>query len=82
MAEIERHGEWLAGNGQLEARRRKRAGGEVEAIALTALRDRLGDLGGSEALDALAARVVAGELDPYAAADELVAAVTSATITP
>ena len=80
--EIERHGEWLAGNGQLEARRRKRAGGEVEAIALTALRDRLGDLGGSEALDALAARVVAGELDPYAAADELVAAVTAAGTSP
>jgi len=79
VTEIERHGEWLAGNGQLETRRRKRAGGEVEAIALTALRDRLGDLGGSEALDALAARVVAGELDPYAAADELVAAVTAAS---
>ena len=30
------------------------------------------DLRGSGTLDALAARVVAGELDPYAAADQLV----------
>ena len=75
--EIERHGAWLAANGQLAERRRKRAADEVEAIALTALRDRIGDLGGSDALAALAGRVVAGELDPYAAADELVLSVTA-----
>ena len=75
--EIERHGAWLAGNGQLEARRRRRAADEVEAIALTALRSRIGDLSGTDALAALAGRVVAGELDPYAAADELVASVTT-----
>jgi len=77
VEEVERHGAWLAGNGQLELRRRKRAADEVEAIALTALRARIGDLGGSDALAALAGRVVAGELDPYAAADELVASVTA-----
>ena len=75
--EVERHGAWLAGNGQLELRRRKRAADEVEAIALTTLRARIGDLGGSDALAALAGRVVAGELDPYGAADELVASVTA-----
>ncbi len=74
---IERHGAWLAGNGQLEARRRRRAADEVEAIALTALRERIGDLSGSESLARLAGRVVAGELDPYAAADELVSGLTS-----
>ena len=57
-----------------------RAADEVEAIALTALRERIGDLrgggGADSALTALAGRVVAGELDPYAAADELVASLT------
>ena len=75
--EIERHGAWLAANGQLAERRRKRAADEVEAIALTALRARIGDLSGTDALAALAGRVVAGELDPYAAADELVLSVTA-----
>ena len=74
---IEAHGAWLAVTGQLDERRRRRAADEVEAIALTALRERIGDLRGGDALDRLAARVVAGELDPYCAADELVAAVTS-----
>jgi len=74
---IEAHGAWLAATGQLDERRRRRAADEVEAIALTALRERIGDLRGGDALDRLAARVVAGELDPYCAADELVAAVTS-----
>ena len=73
---IERHGEWLAGNGQLALRRARRAADEVEAIALTVLRARIGDLRGGDALDLLAGRVVAGQLDPYAAADELVAALT------
>lgn len=74
--EIERHGAWLASSGQLEVRRRRRAADEVEAIALTTLRARIGDLSGTDALAVLAGRVVAGELDPYAAADELVASVT------
>ena len=50
---------------------------EVEAIAVAALRARIGDLHGSEALDTLAAAVVAGELDPYAAADQLVDTLTT-----
>ena len=75
--ELERHAAWLESSGQLTLRRRRRASDEVEAIALTALRARIGDLGGSDALAALAGRVVAGELDPYAAADELVESVTT-----
>jgi LAO/AO transport system kinase len=74
---IEQHGDWLRATGRLEERRRQRAADEVEAIALTVLRARMGDLRGGDALDRLAGRVVAGELDPYAAADELVAGVTA-----
>ena len=73
---IEKHGEWLAQTGRLELRRVARAADEVEAIALTVLRSRMGDLRGGDALAALASRVVAGTLDPYAAADELVASLT------
>jgi len=71
---VERHGQWLAGNGLLEVRRRKRAADEVEAIALTVLRERMGDLRGGDGLDRAAAAVVAGDLDAYTAADYLVAA--------
>lgn len=73
---IEAHRAWLTQTGKLDERRRARAAAEVEAIALTELRERIGDVHGSAALPALAARVVAGELDPYTAADELVAEVT------
>jgi LAO/AO transport system kinase len=67
------HQEGLARTGELDARRRARAASEVEAIAFGILRARIGDLRGDVRLDALAARVVGGELDPYAAADTLVA---------
>jgi LAO/AO transport system kinase len=77
VEEVERHGAWLAETGRLAERRQRRAADEVEAIALTALRARIGDLRGSESLGLLAGRVVAGELDPYAAADELVAGLTA-----
>ena len=77
VEQIERHGSWLVDNGQLEVRRRHRAADEVEAIALTILRERIGDLSGSESLALLAGRVVSGELDPYTAADELVSGLTA-----
>ncbi len=48
-----------------------------ETIAVTTLRERIGDLHGDRRLGALAERIVAGELDPYRAADELVAGLTS-----
>jgi LAO/AO transport system kinase len=66
---IEAHGAWLASSGELAQRRLQRACDEVEAIALTALRVDLR----SGALTDLAQRVVEGTLDPYAAADALVA---------
>ncbi|MEU1478536.1 methylmalonyl Co-A mutase-associated GTPase MeaB [Streptomyces sp. NPDC005760] len=73
---LEKHRAWMEEHGVLAARRRARAAHEVEAIALTALRARIGDLRGDRRLDALADRIVAGRLDPYRAADELVEGLT------
>jgi LAO/AO transport system kinase len=78
---IQEHREWMTAHGELDARRQRRAQAEVEAIALEQLRVRLGDLrrgsdssgGISASLSELAKRVVAGELDAYGAADELIA---------
>ncbi|MFF0559021.1 methylmalonyl Co-A mutase-associated GTPase MeaB [Streptomyces sp. NPDC020472] len=73
---LEKHRAWMEEGGVLAERRRSRAAREVETIAVTALRERIGDLRGDRRLDALAERIVAGGLDPYAAADELVASLT------
>ena len=73
VAAVDKHREWLAASGRLDGRRRARAADEIEAIAVTSLRERMGDLRGGSLLDELAGRVVAGELDPYAAADDLLA---------
>jgi LAO/AO transport system kinase len=70
---IEAHRTWMDAHGELTRRREARAAGEVEAIAMATLRGRIGDLHGSAALSTLATRVAAGELDPYAAADDLIA---------
>jgi LAO/AO transport system kinase len=76
VAAIEAHHAWLVEHGELAARRTRRAVGEIEAIAVQALRSRLADVHGGDALGGLAERVVAGELDPYAAADALITTVT------
>ncbi|MGH3697167.1 MAG: methylmalonyl Co-A mutase-associated GTPase MeaB [Pseudonocardiaceae bacterium] len=70
---IEEHRAWMSSHGELEARRQRRAEAEVEAIALAHLHGRLGDALRGSALPGLAKRVVAGELDVYRAADELIA---------
>ncbi|HET7736595.1 MAG TPA: methylmalonyl Co-A mutase-associated GTPase MeaB [Nocardioidaceae bacterium] len=70
-AAVDEHFAWLTSSGQLQQRRVRRARDEIEAIALTELRNRWGEVGARAELDALAARVVAGETDPYAAADAL-----------
>ena len=72
-AAIAQHRDWQAGNGQLAVRRAARAREEISAIALAELRLRTGGLPGESRLDELASRVTAGELDPFAAADELIA---------
>lgn len=73
---LEKHRAWMEEHGVLVERRRARAAREVETIAVTALRERIGDLHGDRRLGALAERIVSGDLDPYRAADELVAGLT------
>ncbi len=72
LAAVEEHRAWSFTSGEGDRRRRLRAAREIEAIAVGELRRRMGDVGGTEALDALATRVLTGGCDPYAAADELV----------
>ncbi|WP_336050233.1 methylmalonyl Co-A mutase-associated GTPase MeaB [Streptomyces sp. CA2R101] len=74
---LEKHRAWMEEHGVLAERRRSRAAHEVETIAVTALRERIGDLRGDRRLDALAERIVSGETDPYRAADELVEGLTN-----
>ena len=80
VRELDRHRSWLEESGELARRRTRRAREEIEAIAVAALRDRWENVSGALQsggdLDALAEAVVAGEKDPYAAADELVASST------
>ncbi|MCW2764171.1 MAG: transport system ATPase [Nocardioides sp.] len=71
VGEIEKHRAWLESSGELALRRTRRARDEIEAIAVTALRARWGDVHGRSELDELAAAVAAGESDPYRAADAL-----------
>jgi LAO/AO transport system kinase len=76
VAEIDNHRTWLESSGEMERRRVRRARDEIEAIAVTALRKRWGDVHGRSELDDLAAAVVAGDSDPYAAADQLLESFT------
>ncbi|MEV0394658.1 methylmalonyl Co-A mutase-associated GTPase MeaB [Polymorphospora rubra] len=73
VAALEKHRNWLVEHGELRRRREARAAAEVEAIALGTLRARIGSLRSGTTLGALAARVADGSVDPYAAADELLA---------
>ncbi|MGX1673883.1 methylmalonyl Co-A mutase-associated GTPase MeaB [Streptomyces sp. NPDC055400] len=75
---LEKHRAWMEEHGVLQERRLARASREVETIAVTALRERIADLHGDRRLSSLAERIVAGELDPYRAADSLVEGLTEA----
>ena len=72
VAGIEEHREGLGAMG-LRNRRVARVRAEVEALAVELVRGRLRATDGPAGLATLAASVVDGELDPYAAADALVA---------
>jgi len=76
MAAIDDHFAWMESTGALRDRRVRRAGNEIEAIAIQALRARIGDLRQGRGVDELAGYVVDGTSDPYAAADRILAAVT------
>ena len=68
---IDEHRAWMESSGELERRRVRRARDEIEAIAVTALRERWGDVHERTELDELAEQVAAGKTDPYRAADTL-----------
>lgn len=74
-AALDEHRAWLERSGQGARRRRQRAEAEIEAIGLEQLRAQLASIRGvgGAALAELAERVVAGELDPYRAAAQLLA---------
>ena len=72
MESLDKHLAFVTANGDLQKRRERRAADEIEAIALEGLRARFGRFGDHDALGTLARRVVAGETDPYAAADLLI----------
>jgi LAO/AO transport system kinase len=77
VAAIDRHREHLESSGELDTRRLRRARDEIEAIAVTALREQWRGVHENAALDELAAEVVAGASDPYAAADLLLVSLES-----
>lgn len=77
VAALEEHHAWLDSSGELARRRTRRTRDEIEAIAVTTLREQWRDVHERTELDDLAAAVVAGESDPYAAADSLLDALTS-----
>lgn len=71
VAALDAHRAWSDAGGERERRRQARAESEIQAITLARVRARIGDLPAAAGLAGLAKRVVAGDLDPYAAADEL-----------
>jgi LAO/AO transport system kinase len=72
---LAKHRAWLESSGTLDKRRTARIADEIESIAVTSLREQMGDLRGGDLLNDLAATVIAGDTDPYAAADHLLAAI-------
>ncbi|MFE6614556.1 methylmalonyl Co-A mutase-associated GTPase MeaB [Amycolatopsis sp. NPDC057786] len=70
---LDEHHDWLVRRDELPRRRAARARDEVEAIAVQRLRAEIVDLRSGDRLTELAERVVARKLDPFAAAEELIA---------
>jgi LAO/AO transport system kinase len=77
LGAVAKHRAWLVEHGELRRRRELRAAAEIEAIALGTLRDQLASVRNGSALPALAAKVAAGEMDPFAAARDLLGSLTS-----
>ncbi|OZM73915.1 methylmalonyl Co-A mutase-associated GTPase MeaB [Amycolatopsis antarctica] len=72
LAALAGHHDWLTADGELVERRKRRAGNEIEAIALRRLSAALGDVQGHGRLADLALQVVDRRTDPHSAADTLV----------
>jgi LAO/AO transport system kinase len=71
VEKVDEHRRWLESSGERARRRERRARDEIEAIAVTALRRRWGNVHERTELDELAEQVVEGKSDPYTAADTL-----------
>jgi LAO/AO transport system kinase len=69
---IDKHRAWLVSSGEGERRRVRRAAQEIRSIALAMLSARIGLRADDPRLTELAAAVVGGTLDAYAAAAQLV----------
>jgi LAO/AO transport system kinase len=76
MQALDKHLAHLEEHDELRVRRERRAAREVEAVVLAELRSRMGDLRAGSSLQDVAAEVAAGRLDPYAAADRVLADLT------
>lgn len=74
---LEDHRAWMEHSGELTRRRTRRVRDEIEAIAVTALREQFARFSGYAELDSLAQDVLAGTSDPFSAADVLVESVAA-----
>jgi GTPase len=70
-AAIRKHEDHLRIGGRLEARRRDRFGAEIREIVGERLKAALEEAAGADVLEGLTDQVLARELDPYSAADQL-----------
>jgi LAO/AO transport system kinase len=75
VTRLEAHWSWLNSTGELAGRRQARAREEITALAFAALRDRLA----ADRVDGLARQVADGTLDPFQAAEELLADASAET---
>lgn len=71
---VEAHYSWLAGAGELQARRERRAAEEINALVIADLKRRVAQQD-PDLLDELSRGVVSGSLDPHSAAAEWIARV-------
>lgn len=72
LAAVQEHAETAQRSGAWDTRRLRRARNEVESLALASLRDGL-RVSGDSGLDEVSVQVCRGELDPFTAADRVVA---------
>lgn len=70
---VEQHREFISSNGQLAVRRETRLRDEVGAILAQRLEQRVRTLCGGQLWDDLEAKVLRGQIDPWSAADDLLA---------
>ncbi len=72
LAAVDEHRRWQESTGRLPVRRRERRKAEILRLVEVRTRDRALELAGrSGRLDELTERVLAGDLDPYTAAEEI-----------